>query len=75
MLRPFVNLVQEAVLEGFDRGVHLFMETLNQDIGKSQVFNEYGVDNVISGLFKENNISLTENDLVTDNELKALYNL
>lgn len=42
MLREFVKLVDEAVDEGFDRGLNLFMEGLEEDLTKSEVLAESG---------------------------------
>lgn len=42
MLREFVKLVDEAVDEGFDRGLNLFMEGLEEELAKSEMLAESG---------------------------------
>jgi ribosome-interacting GTPase 1 len=54
MLREVVKLVNEAVEEGHERGVSLFMENLEEDLAKEHIFEEYnGVDTVMVKLFEE----------------------
>ena len=42
MLRQFVKLVDEAVEDGFIRGLNLFMENLEEDLSKAEVITEAG---------------------------------
>jgi len=42
MLREFVQLIDEAVDEGFERGLNLFMEGLEEDLAKDEVITESG---------------------------------
>jgi len=53
MLREFVTLVNEAVEDGFDRGLNLFMEHLEEDLEKSEIISESGgVDTVIAHILE-----------------------
>jgi hypothetical protein len=42
MLREFVQLVDEAVDDGFNRGLDLFMESLEEDLSKTETITEAG---------------------------------
>jgi hypothetical protein len=42
MLREFVKLVDEAVDDGFNRGLDLFMESLEEDLSKTETITEAG---------------------------------
>jgi hypothetical protein len=53
MLREFVKLVDEAVDDGFNRGLNLFMESLEEDLAKSEIIAEGGgVDKVIAAILE-----------------------
>jgi hypothetical protein len=53
MLREFVKLVNEAVEDGFDRGLNLFMESLEEDLTKSEVISEIGgVDKTFAAILE-----------------------
>ena len=59
MLREVVNLVNEAVDEGHDRGISLFMENLEEDLAKDHIFeNHGGVDGVMVQLFEEAGVTI-----------------
>jgi hypothetical protein len=61
MLREVVQLVNEAVNEGHERGVSLFMENLEEDLIKDHIFEEHGgVDPVMATLFEEQGIETSE---------------
>ena len=53
MIREFVDLVNEAVDSGYERGVNMFMENLESDLQKDEIISEQenGVDDVIKHLF------------------------
>ena len=53
MIREFVDLVNEAVDSGYERGVNMFMEILESDLQKDEIISEQenGVDGVIKHLF------------------------
>ena len=53
MIREFVDLVNEAVDSGYERGVNMFMENLESDLQKDEIISEQenGVDGVIKHLF------------------------
>ena len=58
MLRQFVDLVNEAVDEGYTRGIDLFMESLEADLAKDEVLNEHGVDSVVAFLFENAGVGI-----------------
>lgn len=59
MLREVVKLVNEAVEEGHERGVSLFMENLEEDLAKEHIFEgNGGVDRVMVKLFEEAGIEV-----------------
>ena len=76
MLREVVQLVNEAVDEGHERGVQLFMENLEEDLAKDHIFEEFGgVDPVMTALFEEQGIStseITALEEMADEEVDAL---
>ena len=76
MLREVFQLVNEAVDEGHDRGVALFMENLEEDLAKDHIFEEFGgVDPVMAKLFEEHGIEtseLTALEEMADAEVDAL---
>jgi hypothetical protein len=61
MFREHLSLIQEAVVEGSNRGIESFLETLNQDLNVEEVIEESGgIDNAMKQLFTENGYSVTE---------------
>jgi len=67
MLREVVNLVNEAVDEGHERGVGLFMENLEEDLAKEHVFESNGgVDPVMVQLFEEAGIEVEDDQVFED---------
>jgi len=60
MFREYVNLVEESVKEGIDKGIETFLENLNTDIEMDEIFeNNNGIDGVIEKIFIENGIKPT----------------
>ena len=53
MIREFVDLVNEAVDTGYEKGINLFMENLERDLEKDSIIEEQqnGVDDVIRFMF------------------------
>ena len=73
MLREFVALVNEAVDDGFNRGLNLFMENLEEDLAKSEVIAEAGgVDTVIATILEADGyeVSVKGEDLENLDESK-----
>jgi hypothetical protein len=57
MIREFTQLVTEAVDAGTERGLSLFMESLEEDLSKGEVIEECGgIDEVITRLFESEGI-------------------
>ncbi len=76
MLREVVQLVNEAVDEGHERGVSLFMENLEEDLAKEHIFEEFGgVDPIMTALFEEQGIAtheMTAFEEMKDEEIDGL---
>jgi len=73
MLREFVKLVDEAVDDGFNRGLNLFMENLEEDLAKSEVIAEAGGVDVLFAAILENDgyeVELRDEDLENLDESK-----
>lgn len=65
MFREYVELIDESVNEGANRGVHLFLENLNQDMIIDELFEELGgADATIKQIFVENGFETTELELM-----------
>ena len=63
MFREQLELISEAVLEGSNRGIESFLETLNKDLKMDEIIEESGgVDELMMQLFVENGYSITELD-------------
>jgi len=59
MLREFVKLIDEAVDEGFARGLNLFMEGLEEDLTKTEVLAEVGgVDSYVANMLTSDGIDV-----------------
>lgn len=68
MLREFVKLVDEAVDDGFNRGLNLFMENLEEDLIKSEVISENGgVDNVFAAILEADGYEVELHDEELEN--------
>ena len=66
MLRDFVELVNEAVDEGFERGITLFMESLESDMSKDAVIEENGFDNIVGQLMTDAGVDVDQSALIED---------
>lgn len=74
MLREFVKLVDEAVDDGFTRGLNLFMENLEEDLVKSELIIESGgVDRVFAAILEADGyeVEIQEEDLENIDEGKV----
>ncbi len=72
MFREYTQLVNEAIKEGVQRGVDLFLEGLNQEMVLDQISESYdGIDNVLRGLFEEEGYSVTEFEALVEGEEEA----
>lgn len=62
MIREFVDLVNEAVDFGYEKGINLFMENLEIDLKKDEIISEQenGVDDVVRQLFISEGYELEE---------------
>ncbi len=68
MLREFVSLVNEAVDDGFNRGLNLFMENLEEDLAKSEVIAEAGgIDTVVAAILEADGYEVSLADDVLEN--------
>lgn len=66
MLRNQYQLISEAVDEGFDRGVDLFVEQLEEDLHKSEVLKEYGEDAVVGGMMENAGVNVDWEDVIEE---------
>ena len=63
MLREFVELVNEAVDDGFNRGLNLFMENLEEDLAKSEIISEAGgVDTIFAAILEDGGYKVARTD-------------
>ena len=60
MLREFQDLVNEAISEGHAKGVELFMESLERDLRKENLFESEGVDKVVAYLFEQEGYEIVD---------------
>ncbi len=73
MIREFIQLVDEAVDEGFDRGLNLFMEGLEEDLAKSEIIAESGgFDKVVSQMMTADGIELLNEEEISEERIDAL---
>lgn len=75
MLREFVQLVDEAVDEGFDRGLTMFMESLEEDLMKAELISENGsTDKIIAEMLVRDGIvgEETLNEDIDESTVDAL---
>lgn len=77
MLREFTKLVNEAVDDGFNRGLTLFMENLEEDLIKSEVITEAGsVDRIFAAILEADGyeVELCDDDLenLDENKINAM---
>lgn len=73
MLREFVKLVDEAVDDGFNRGLNLFMENLEEDLAKSEIIAEAGgVDKAVAAILEADGyeVGLQDEELENLDETK-----
>ena len=62
MLRNFCKLVSEAVNQGSERGIKLFIESLEIDQEKEEIYENYGVSGVLTHFFESEGISIDTDD-------------
>ena len=63
MFREHLEMINEAVLEGSNKGIESFLETLDKDLKMDEIIEESGgVDAMMQQLFVENGLSVTEID-------------
>ena len=74
MLREFIQLVDEAVDEGFDRGLNLFMEGLEEDLAKNEIITENGgFDKVVGKMLLESGaVETLSEEAITEADIDAL---
>lgn len=62
MIREFVDLVDEAIDSGYERGVNMFMENLEIDLKKNEIISEQkdGVNDVLKQLFISEGYTIEE---------------
>ncbi len=60
MIREFVDLVNEAVDTGYDKGINLFMENLEEDLKSNPINEGKTSDDQIKELFLNEGYTLDE---------------
>lgn len=50
MRKEFSQYIGESIMEGFNRGVTMFMETLNEEIYRDYLCEKIGTDNIVANL-------------------------
>lgn len=77
MINEFVQLTEEAVDEGYERGISMFMENLEEDLAVNDVITEAGdIDNIISEMFTAEGFTTEEvisEEEIDEEKVDALY--
>ena len=62
MINEFVQLTEEAVDEGYNRGITMFMENLEEDLAVSDIITEVGgdLDPIIAEMFNAEGFEASE---------------
>ena len=72
MFREYVNLVNESVDEGVNRGIQMFLESLNQDLITDEICEEFGgIEESLKKIFVENGFEITD-EVVADADVETL---
>jgi len=50
MRENFISLIQEKAAQGFNRGLELFMEDLNEELVRDEVLSEHSLDAIVEHL-------------------------
>ncbi len=50
MLRNFTNVVNEVIEQAYEDGINLFLESLEEDLAKSNYIQENGLENTLSAI-------------------------
>jgi hypothetical protein len=56
MFKSFNDMINEAVMEGYTMGIQLFMETLEQELTKQDLYEQFEPEQVVKSLFIEASI-------------------
>lgn len=68
MFREYVDLVNESVDDGVNRGIQMFLENLNNDLVTEEIFEEYGgIEESLKQIFIENGYEISQEDLAATN--------
>ncbi len=55
MLREkFAEIMVEAITQGYSRGIDVFMEHLEEDLAKGEVFEENSMEDMVDYMMQEN---------------------
>lgn len=61
MFREYVQLCNESVSEGVDRGIQMFLENLNHDLEVEEICESFGgIEATMKQVFTESGIEITE---------------
>ena len=71
MFREYVDLVNESVDEGVNRGIQMFLENLNQDLVADEIYEEFGgIEASLKQIFVENGFEVSEDLAAKQEELE-----
>jgi hypothetical protein len=69
MFREYVDLVNESVDEGVNRGIQMFLENLNQDLVSDEIYEEFGgIEESLKQIFVENGFEVSPDLAATNPE-------
>lgn len=74
----FTDLVNEAVAEGYQMGINLFMESLESEIKKQTIYEQFNPEDVIKALFIEANLpldGLQRSTIISENDYSDIDNI
>jgi len=69
MLKNFTEIINEAVEVGCNRGIHTFIESLDEDLNRAEILSEYGFKNVLAKIYENSGYSVENGD---DDDLEAI---
>lgn len=61
MFREYVKLIDESVDEGANKGIQLFLETINNDLELEEINEQVGgIEETVKRIFHENGFTITD---------------
>ncbi|MFW6246935.1 MAG: hypothetical protein ACOC22_02035 [bacterium] len=72
MLRKFTSLISEAVNDGHERGINLFMESLETDLRKDMVVEQNTLTGVVGELFENAGEEFDYEEELTEEQIEEI---